>query len=295
MRPSGRLQRNPDLLRTLLDSSIFFFASRPQQAFHVPPAAVELLDRFARPATVEEALPDADDAMMEALSDWERRGLLLRTRRRIGPSPGVRSVDRLWTSRVRAVRARAARVRPARRELVDGLPLVVVDSFFTAGEVAEASKAFSEAAFFQVETADKRKIYPHDVLELFADVPFIECVGAVAAGIFPRARLSVYRAYCNRLRYGDVCLAHNDSHPPSLTTLYYANDRWPDEWGGETLFFGKTGDARLAVAPRPGRLVLFDGRLQHRGGPPSRVCNEGRLTVAVKYWLRGRGGAGASL
>src|SRR5580692_2174109 len=113
MRPSGRLQRNPDLLRTLLDSSIFFFASRPQQAFHVPPAAVELLDRFARPATVEEALPDADDAMMEALSDWERRGLLLRTRRRIGPSPGVRSVDRLWTSRVRAVRARAARVRPA--------------------------------------------------------------------------------------------------------------------------------------------------------------------------------------
>jgi SM-20-related protein len=106
--------------------------------------------------------------------------------------------------------------------------------------------------------------------------------------MFPRAKLAAYRAYCNRLRYGDVSLAHADSGPPSLTALYYANARWEDAWGGETMFHGREGEATIAVAPRPGRIVIFDGRVTHKGGPPSRVCRGARLSVAVKFWVRER-------
>jgi hypothetical protein len=273
-------------LRALGDARIFFLAGRPHEWFEVSPGVTEILDRFARPATIGRALPDADESVIRALSDWERRGWLLRTARTLAPSHAMRSVDRVWASRVESVRARATRVRPTRKETVGGLPLVVVDGFFTRREVAEASKAFAESVYRNFETADERKMYPHDVLELPAAVPFVECITAVAAQVFPRAELAVYRAYCNRLRYGDVSLAHNDSDPPSITTLYYANERWEDEWAGETMFYGSADEATVAVAPRPGRLVIFDGRMRHRGGPPSRTCHEGRLSVAVKYWVR---------
>jgi hypothetical protein len=43
------------------------------------------------------------------------------------------------------------------------------------------------------------------------------------------------------------------------------------------------GEARHTVAPRPGRLVIFDGALVHRVGVPSRECYVPRITVAFKF------------
>ena len=54
------------------------------------------------------------------------------------------------------------------------------------------------------------------------------------------------------------------------------------EWGGETLFFNSIMDAEVAVSPRPGRLVVFDGAIIHVGRPPNRVCYAPRYTLAFK-------------
>lgn len=99
--------------------------------------------------------------------------------------------------------------------------------------------------------------------------------------------LKVFHAYAASLRYGDFTLGHQDCESPKcLTFLYYANLHWDSDWGGETLFYDEHWDARLAVTPKPGRLVLFHANMHHRTGVPLRDCPHSRLTVSV--FLRDR-------
>ena len=51
------------------------------------------------------------------------------------------------------------------------------------------------------------------------------------------------------------------------------------------MFFDANGDAQVAVTPKPGRLLLFDGAIRHAGRPPNRNCPVGRYTFAVKLRL----------
>ena len=78
--------------------------------------------------------------------------------------------------------------------------------------------------------------------------------------------------------------AHCDCGPDQreLTALWFMATEWEPEWGGETLFFDRTGDAMFCVSPRPGRLVLFDGAIPHVGRPPTRICYTPRYTFAIK-------------
>jgi len=97
-----------------------------------------------------------------------------------------------------------------------------------------------------------------------------------------QTELKMFHAYAASLRYGDFTLGHQDCESPRcLTFLYYANLRWSSDWGGETIFYDDQWDARFAVTPRPGRLVLFHADLRHRTGVPMRDCPQSRLTVSV--------------
>jgi hypothetical protein len=90
------------------------------------------------------------------------------------------------------------------------------------------------------------------------------------------------RAYANFNLFGDYQFAHPDGD--EWTALLFANDRWEDDWGGELLLYDEPTSASLAwaVPPRPGRLVVFDGLILHRGGVPSKHCLVPRVTVALK-------------
>lgn len=52
--------------------------------------------------------------------------------------------------------------------------------------------------------------------------------------------------------------------------------------GGETVFFDREDEIALAVQPKPGRLVVFDGAIRHVGRPPNRICYVPRYTFAIK-------------
>jgi hypothetical protein len=60
------------------------------------------------------------------------------------------------------------------------------------------------------------------------------------------------------------------------------NKKWDYKWGGETIFYEEK-DTRMAVLPRPGRIVIFPGRVEHIGTIPTRICTQSRLTLALKY------------
>jgi Rps23 Pro-64 3,4-dihydroxylase Tpa1-like proline 4-hydroxylase len=50
----------------------------------------------------------------------------------------------------------------------------------------------------------------------------------------------------------------------SKTLLYYTNDTWSQEWGGETIFKNSNNEVEIAVSCKPNRVVLFDSAISHK-------------------------------
>lgn len=94
--------------------------------------------------------------------------------------------------------------------------------------------------------------------------------------------LGVRRIYCNNVHYGAHQHVHDDSRE-GVTALYFVNAEWIENWQGETIFYTSDGEPHHAVAPRPGRLVVFPAPCLHRGGVPAKPCLVPRLTVAFKF------------
>lgn len=96
--------------------------------------------------------------------------------------------------------------------------------------------------------------------------------------------LELNRAHVNSIPHGDIQNIHEDGWPgTSLTALYFVNAGWQATWQGELILCDPLGESMYAIDPRPGRLVLFPGETPHRGGAPSRVCFEHRLSLALKF------------
>jgi hypothetical protein len=153
---------------------------------------------------------------------------------------------------------------------------------------------FSELPFRRTEQDDARS--PHVPPTRVADVPpaavaldpLFNTLNHVLHTVFVGEVFTLYRAYVNCIAAGDITLPHRDCDPGLLdvTVLYYVNHTWPRDWGGETVFFDDEGDACVAVSPKPGRIALFRGDIQHRVGVPTPLCPTERLTLAYK--VRGK-------
>lgn len=90
------------------------------------------------------------------------------------------------------------------------------------------------------------------------------------------------RVYANFNLFGDQQFSHTDGD--CWTALMFVNSSWSVDWGGELLLYEQgPGSVALAIPPRPGRMVVFDGNLEHRGGSPNRFCLDARITVATKF------------
>jgi SM-20-related protein len=122
---------------------------------------------------------------------------------------------------------------------------------------------------------DDTALMEHPVVGFFAGaaVAHLQSVGASVG--------RVKRAYVNLNLYGDVQFAHEDGD--EWTAVAFVNDRWNGDWGGELLIYDRP-DKRMAYAitPAPGRMAVFDGLLTHRGGVPSKLTAEPRITLAIK-------------
>lgn len=69
----------------------------------------------------------------------------------------------------------------------------------------------------------------------------------------------------HRDSYGDDGLPlQNNFDEPGKTLLYYINDDWNENSGGETLFKNFYNDDIIAVGFKPGRVVIFDATIEHK-------------------------------
>jgi Rps23 Pro-64 3,4-dihydroxylase Tpa1-like proline 4-hydroxylase len=182
---------------------------------------------------------------------------------------------------------------PSRTARVEGREIFVFDGLVPPEESARYFAALSQAAFTRTESAqaDSREIL-HWVCEMpLENLPRTSlwpATQAAVATLRPQENYQPYRVYTNYASFGDTLLTHVDAAPNSreLTALWFLSGRWDTEWGGETLFYDDAGDAQIAVSPKPGRLLLFDGAIRHAGKPPNRNCNVSRYTFAIKLRAR---------
>lgn len=94
---------------------------------------------------------------------------------------------------------------------------------------------------------------------------------------------SLVRCYANAHTFGVEGYPHVDSRKPgNYTTIIYVNPIWKPEWAGETVFLNDLGDIAHAVLPKPGRIVIFDGRITHAARGLTRICPAMRVTLMFK-------------
>jgi SM-20-related protein len=180
-------------------------------------------------------------------------------------------------------------IAPTRALKVCGRDVWVFDALVGVEESARYFTALSQAAFTRSESARADSAeFRHWVCEMplenLARISLWPATERAVAHLRPGERFVPYRVYTNFASFGDTLLTHVDAVPGAreLTALWYLCDRWDTEWGGETLFYTDDGDAEIAVSPRPGRLLLFDGAIRHAGKPPNRNCQVARFTFAIK-------------
>ena len=178
---------------------------------------------------------------------------------------------------------------------IDGRRLSVYDGLLEQTDLSRLCDILARAGFTRSEIARPDTTeYKHWATEIAVDalpaMPFLPPTLAALIQHDPDIRYRPYRAYVNVAHYGDMLFTHTDCAPGAgeATALWYICERWDHEWGGETVFFDSSRDARAAVSPRPGRLAVFDGELLHVGRPPNRNCYLPRYTLAIKLEPVGR-------
>jgi SM-20-related protein len=179
--------------------------------------------------------------------------------------------------------------QPSRHAQVEGRDVFVFDGLLPAEESARYFQTLGRAAFTRTETARADTLeHRHWVCEMpIENLPKLSLWPPTQQAVQtarPSERFQPYRVYTNFAAFGDLLLTHVDALPEAreLTALWFLAERWDTEWGGETLFYDSDGDAQLAVSPKPGRLLLFDGAIRHAGKPPNRNCFVSRFTFAIK-------------
>ena len=96
----------------------------------------------------------------------------------------------------------------------------------------------------------------------------------------------LYGAYINCLKAGDTPGIHVDSPywvEDNQTVLCYLNVDYHPNFGGETIFYDDKLNAKRVISPKPGRVVGFDGRIPHKGTPPTFRYPVPRYIMSFKY------------
>ncbi len=132
------------------------------------------------------------------------------------------------------------------------------------------------------ETAYSRHWKAELPLEMALKTPVLRRCVDLTHELMAGTALQLRRFHSNLHLYGDMQFPHTDL-AGGVTALYYANPRWDDKWMGETVFYDENREPLYTVAPKPGRLVVFEADILHRAGVPSRECYEPRISAAFKF------------
>jgi hypothetical protein len=175
--------------------------------------------------------------------------------------------------------------------LIDNKEIYIFDNIIGKREHRELAASIQELPFQrdQSDSPQSGRIYQHYAAHLDLKAALkLGCVketNKLIDQFFPTEKSKLRQAYINRINFGDMSFTHEDCSKESndISAVYYLNEKWDVNWGGEIIFYENNGDALFAVTPKPGRLVLFRGAITHKIGIPNRQCLISRISLALKY------------
>ena len=174
-----------------------------------------------------------------------------------------------------------------RRIAIGSKSLVVLDGLFSPSAVASLFQFLERVPyrlndFDSTETAYARHWKADLPVDLPSAMPELGTCLRIARETFRSDALTLQRLHANLHLFGDAQFPHTDLSG-GVTALYYANPEWREDEFGETVFYDDAREPSWTVAPRPGRLAVFDADIVHRAGVPSRACYAPRISVAFKF------------
>lgn len=99
--------------------------------------------------------------------------------------------------------------------------------------------------------------------------------------------LKLKKCYASANPYGTVHQSHKDYDHDSnggITVMYYLNKEWNLERGGETVFYDNyQEDIFKSIIPKPGRVLIFDGMIEHCARDFLKTTNDLRMVLTFKY------------
>ncbi len=136
--------------------------------------------------------------------------------------------------------------------------------------------------------AFSQKIFPDPLSPISNDSLFPMIYHAVTHSMIDNPEIG--EILINGQQYYHNTIFHQDCKDNGITMLYYVNANAKEEWGGETHIKVPTSskdsitnsDDIIKVAPRPGRICLFLGKLMHKGESFNSKTNTLRATIAYK-------------
>ena len=172
------------------------------------------------------------------------------------------------------------------RKLSTGKNIHIIDNFFTMPQV-QAYETFANGCLYRLLTSIDSYMSKSNGERFFGST--LSEVDIKSLGIFETAAFTSLSSMFNNkkiLRSWILCttpstkyLYHTDRHhEASLTFLYYINDYWHPEWGGETIFCNDKGEPEIAVECKPNRIVVFPSNVFHK---PTATTGDSKLRFTL--------------
>lgn len=98
-----------------------------------------------------------------------------------------------------------------------------------------------------------------------------------------KTELYLGKYYLNYYDLGTCHSRHTDSCSENMITIIVCcNKQWEENWGGELKFYNKDSKLNTVVDFVPGRIIVFDSRLEHKVLPVTPIAKKPRFSLAIK-------------
>lgn len=95
--------------------------------------------------------------------------------------------------------------------------------------------------------------------------------------------LYIGNCYINHYQLMTSTARHTDSSfQNTFTILIFCNKYWEESWGGELKMYEENSKIHKVIDYFPGRVILFDSRIEHKVLPLTHSAKKDRFTIAVK-------------
>ena len=107
----------------------------------------------------------------------------------------------------------------------------------------------------------------------------------IISNLIGELRIPLYltKFYINHYSQFSYVHRHVDSsHENNITILFFCNKYWEESWGGELKIYEQSGPFHKVIDFVPGRIIIFDSRIEHKVLPLTPDAKMDRFSLAIK-------------